>query len=181
MKYVAFFRGLNVGGKNIVKMSDLSRLFTGLGFHDVKTYIQSGNVIFSSDTEQHPLIPLIEQAFVKQFGFASAVVIRSGEEIESVVASLPFGAAEIEQAQNENPDVEHVYICFSNNLIDIEKANQLRALYNGKDRFQIVDREIYLLCFQSIRDSKLAAALVKLPQPLTSRNLKTLEKIRLMI
>ena len=82
MKYVAFFRGLNVGGKNIVKMSDLSRLFTDIGFHDVKTYIQSGNVVFSSDTEQHLLIPLIEQAFVKQFGFASAVVIRSGEELK---------------------------------------------------------------------------------------------------
>ena len=92
MKYVAFFRGINVGGKNIVKMSDLSRLFIGLGFHDVKTYIQSGNVLFSSDKEQILLVPLIEQAFEEQFRFPSAVVVRSGEEIKRIVDSLPFGA-----------------------------------------------------------------------------------------
>jgi len=181
VKYVAFFRGINVGGKNIVKMTDLSQLFISLGFHDVKTYIQSGNVIFSSDIEQHLLVPLIEQAFEEQFGFSSAVVIRSDTEIGSIVDSLPFRAEEIEQAQNENPDVEHIYIFLSNSAIDIEKVSQLTASYYGKDRSQIVDREIYLLCFQSIRDSKLAAALVKLPQPLTSRNLKTLEKIRLRV
>ena len=180
MKYVAFFRGINVGGKNIVKMSDLSHLFIGLGFHDIKTYIQSGNVIFSSDTEQQLLIPLVEQAFEERFGFTSAVVVRSGAEIVRVVASLPFEVAEIEQAQNENPDVEHVYIYLSNSPIDIEKSTQLCASYNGKDRFQIMNREIYLLCFQSIRDSKLAAMLMKLPQPLTSRNLKTMEKISSM-
>jgi len=180
VKYVAFFRGINVGGKNIAKMADLSRLFIGLGFRDVKTYIQSGNVIFSSDMEQHLLIPVIEQAFKEQFCFSSAVVIRSGAEIESIVDSLPFRDAEIEQAQNENPDVEHIYIYLSNDTIDIEKVNRLCASYSGKDRFQIMDCEIYLLCFQSIRDSKLAAMLTKLPQPLTSRNFKTMEKISLM-
>jgi len=180
MKYVAFFRGINVGGKNIAKMSDLSQLFISLGFHDIKTYIQSGNVIFSSDMEQHLLIPVIEQAFKEQFGFSSAVVIRSDTEIENIVDLLPFREAEIEQAQNENPDVEHIYIYLSNNTIDIEKVNQLYVSYSGKDRFQIINREIYLLCFQSIRDSKLATVLTKLPQPLTSRNLKTMEKISLM-
>ena len=181
MKYVAFFRGINVGGKNIVKMIDLSQLFIGLGFHDIKTYIQSGNVIFSSDIEQHLLVPLIEQAFEEQFGFSSAVVIRSGTEIKSIVDSLPFGAEEIKQAQKENPDVEHIYIYLSNSAIDIEKVNQLCASYSGIDRFRIINREIYLLCFQSIRDSKLAIVLTKLPQPLTSRNLKTMEKISSML
>ena len=181
MKYVAFFRGINVGGKNIVKMSALTRMFSGLGFLDVKTYIQSGNVIFSSAMEQHLLIPLIGQTFEEQFGFPSAVIIRSGAEIESIVDSLPFGTAEIEQAQNENPDVEHIYIYLSNSDVDTENVDRLCALYNGADRFQIINREIYLLCFQSIRDSKLAAMLTKLPQPLTSRNLKTIKKIASML
>ena len=181
MKYVAFFRGINVGGKNIVKMSDLSRLFTGLGFHDVKTYIQSGNVVFSSDMEQHLFVPVIEQAFKERFGFLSAVVVRTGMEIEIIIDSLPFSKAEIEQAQNENPDVEHIYIYLSNNTIEIEAVNKLCSSYSGKDRLQIMNREIYLLSFQSIRDSKLATVLTKLPQPLTSRNLKTIEKISLML
>jgi len=181
VKYVAFFRGINVGGKNIVKMSDLRQFFLDLGFHDVKTYIQSGNVLFSSDIEQHLLAPLIEQAFERQFGFPSAVVIRSGAEIERIITSLPFGEAEIKQAQNENPDVEHIYIYLSNSAIDTERVNQLCASYGGKDKYTIEKREIYILCMQSIRDSKLAIVLTKLPQPLTSRNLKTMEKISSMI
>jgi len=181
MKYVAFFRGLNVGGKNIVKMADLRRLFTGLGFLDVQTYIQSGNVVFTSETEQCLLIPAIEQAFEKQFGFSSAVVIRSGDEIKNIIGSLPFSAAEIERAQNENPDVEHVYIYLFNDTIDIEKVDHICASYGGKDKYHIINRDLYLLCFQSVRDSKLAAMLMKFPQPSTSRNVKTMKKISMMM
>ena len=181
MKYIAFFRGINVGGKNIVKMSDLRRMFTDLGFHDVKMYIQSGNVVFSSDMEQHMLVPVIEKVFNERFGFTSAVVVRSDEEIISIANSLPFKEAEIEQAMYENPDVEHVYIYLSNTTIDIEKIELLCASYSGRDRFQVMGREIYLLCFQSISDSKLATLLTRLPQPLTSRNLRTIEKISLMM
>jgi len=47
--YVALLRGINVGGKNLIKMTELAALFTGLGFTDVRTYIQSGNVIFRAD------------------------------------------------------------------------------------------------------------------------------------
>ena len=181
MKYVAFFRGLNVGGKNTVKMADLTRLFINMGFHDVKTYIQSGNVIFSSDRKQHILTPEIEHAFKEQFGFSGAVVIRSGMEMKAIVNALPFSKTEIEQAQNENPDVQHVYVYLSNDTFNVEKIYRLFAAYSGKDSYKILGREIYLLCFQSVRDSKLASALMKLPRPLTSRNLKTIEKIALML
>jgi len=181
MKYVAFFRGINVGGRNKVKMSELSQLYIGLGFQNVETYIQSGNVIFTSDMEQRLLTPKIEQAFEEQFGFHSAVVIRSDTEITNIVDSLPFGAEEIEQAQNETPDVEHIYIYLSDSSLDVENIIKLCASYDGKDRFHIADREVYLLCFRSIRDSKLASLLTKLPQQLTARNLKTMKKISLML
>ena len=181
MKYVAFFRGINVGGKNTVKMSELCQLLVGLGFQNVKTYIRSGNVIFSSYMEQHLLPPMIEQAFEEQFGFQSTVVIRSDTEIAYIVDSLPFGATEIEKAHNETPDLEHIYIYLSDSSLEIEKINQLFASYNGKDKFHIREREVYLLCFQSIRDSKLASLLAKLPQQLTARNLKTMKKISLIL
>lgn len=181
MKYVAFFRGINVGGKNIVKMADLKQMFTNLGFLDVKTYIQSGNVIFSSYTEKTVAASLIAGTFEEQFGFQSSVIIRSEEEIANIVNTLPFGAAEIEKAENEAPDVEHVYIYLSDTVIDRERVGQLCAAYDGKDRLHVTDYEIYLLCFQSIRDSKLAVLLSKLPQPLTVRNLKTTSKIKLML
>ena len=181
MKYAAFFRGINVGGKNTVRMSDLSKLFVDLGFQNVKTYIQSGNVVFSSGTERHLLKAMIEKAFEEQFGFKSAVVVRSDAEISNIVDSLPFDASEIEQAKNEAPDVEHVYIYLSDSSVDTEKVNQLFASHGGKDRLQIGDREIYLLCFDSIRNSKFATLLTKLPQSLTARNLKTMKKISSML
>jgi len=181
MRYVAFFRGINVGGKNIVKMADLKQLFVKSGFSDVQTYIQSGNVIFSTETEQNLLVSAIEQAFEEQFGFSSAVVVRSGDEIKNIVGSLPFSETEIEQSQNENPDVEHIYIYLFNDTIDIEKVDHICASYGGKDKYYIINRDIYLLCYQSIRDSKLAAMLMKLPQPSTFRNVKTMTKISMMM
>ena len=180
MRYAAFFRGLNVGGKNSVKMSELRQLLAGLDFQNVKTYIQSGNAVFSSDMEQRLLAPTIEQAFEERFGFHSTVAIRSDAEIAHIDDSLPFGAAEIEQAQNEDPGVEHIYVYLSESSLDTESIAALCASYDGKDRLHIMDREVYLLCFQSIRDSKLAALLTKLPQQLTARNLKTMKKISLM-
>ena len=180
MKYVAFFRGINVGGKNIVKMSELRQLFTDLGLQNVKTYIQSGNVIFSSDTEQCSLVTMIEKAFEEKFGFNTTFTIRSEDEITSIIDSLPFEAEEIEQARREAPDVEHIYVYLSDSDIDKEKVVQLCSRYNGSDRVEIEESEIYLLCFQSIRDSKLAIMLSKLPQPLTFRNLNTMKKISMM-
>jgi len=181
MKYVAFFRGINVGGKNIVKMPELARMFADLGFDGVKTYIQSGNAVFSLDAEQSLLAPLIEQNFKERFGFASAVVIRSGAEIINIINSLPFSEEEIKRAQNNDPDVEHIYVYLSEDVVNVEEINRLCAPYVGEDRYHVTNREIYLLCFNSIRDSKLAAALTKLPRPPTSRNLKTIRKISLML
>lgn len=62
MKYVAFFRGINVGGKNKVKMDDLKKMFAECGFADIKTYIQSGNVVFTSDMDKDLMIDNISNA-----------------------------------------------------------------------------------------------------------------------
>jgi len=177
MRYAAFFRGINVGGKNIVKMADLKKLFFDLGFQDVKTYIQSGNVIFSSDCEKSLLTVKIEGAFTKQFGFQSPAILRSSAELAAILGTQPFSAAEIQQAAEENPDVEHLYVYLSDTPIDSEKIKQAYSDYDSKDKLHAAEYEIYLLCCQSVKDSKLAAQLSKLPQTFTARNLKTMNKI----
>ena len=181
MNYFAFFRGINVGGKNIVKMVDLKNLFAGLGFGDVKTYIQSGNVIFSSAKEPLALVPLIEKSFAARFGFPCAVVIRTGDELAEILRAVPFDAAEIATAEAEAPDVEHLYVYLSGQGIDRQKLDQLCAAYQGEDKLHAAGRDIYLLCRRSVRDSKLAALLGKLAQPLTARNLKTIAKLAAML
>ncbi len=90
MRYIALLRGINVGGNNIIKMADLKKSFEEMGFENVKTYIQSGNVLFNS--EEKDLIKLekkIEQALSDQFNYVSKVVIISHEKLKGVVENAP--------------------------------------------------------------------------------------------
>jgi len=177
MRYVAFFRGINVGGKNIVKMAELKQMFADLGFTEVKNYIQSGNICFSCENDEHAIKKHISEAFEAKFGFPSAVVIRSQEEMEDIVYSMPFAEAEIAYARENYPEVEHIYIYLSDSEIDKDQAEQLLSKTEGEDKIHVRKREIYFLCVQGIRNSKMAASIAKLPQQLTARNYKTMGKI----
>ena len=87
MVCVALLRGINVGGKNRVEMAKLKASFERLNFEDVKTYINSGNVIFRHD--ELPQAETIERALEADFGFAIRVTVRSHQNIESVTGALP--------------------------------------------------------------------------------------------
>jgi uncharacterized protein (DUF1697 family) len=90
--YVALLRGINVGGKNLIKMADLKACFEALGFENVQTYIQSGNVIFSgSASERANLESRLEDALSKKFNYDLTVVVRSDEEMRATVALTPQG------------------------------------------------------------------------------------------
>lgn len=94
-RYVALLRGINVGGKNLIKMTDLKACFEALGFQDVSTYIQSGNVLFSTArSDQTKLTKLIEEAISKTFNYQSRVVIRSNKRLKEIIAHAPksFGS-----------------------------------------------------------------------------------------
>lgn len=176
-RYVAFFRGINVGGKNKVKMADLKLLFHNCGFRDVTTYIQSGNVIFESDQNEFLLSDIISHAFEKRFAFRSHVVLRSESEMSTMMSALPFTKKEIKQAEAKAPEVEHVYVFMSNDYIDPAAAEALCSSYDGEDKLSAGKRELYLLCYRSVRESKLVNSLSKLGVLLTSRNQKTMLKI----
>lgn len=93
MKYVALLRGINVGGNSRVEMSRLKKMFEELGFSDVKTYINSGNVIFSTDQDVSKLSPKIEKAIEKEFKLTIKIVLRSFPEIQAIakVAEKSWG------------------------------------------------------------------------------------------
>jgi uncharacterized protein (DUF1697 family) len=90
-RYVALLRGINVGGKNLIGMSALKACFEAQGFHDVVTYIQSGNVIFTANHRSSVLGPRIESALSKTFGYGASVVLRSKQQLRSVVVGAPAG------------------------------------------------------------------------------------------
>lgn len=157
-------------------MADLKQLFHDYGFSGVKTYIQSGNVLFETEKDKNLLTNMISNAFAERFGFQSPVVLRASDEISEILSALPFTKEEIEQVQERALGVEHVYVFLSNNNIETVNAETLLLAYDGKDKLSVSKREIYLLCYHSIRDSKLATSLLRLDTTLTSRNHKTMLK-----
>lgn len=88
--YIALLRGINVGGNNKVEMKKLRTVFEALGFSDVTTYINSGNVIFSSPRKDgESFVPEIEKAIQKSFGFAVRVIVRDEKNIRSIEKAIP--------------------------------------------------------------------------------------------
>jgi uncharacterized protein (DUF1697 family) len=90
MTYVALLRGINVGGNRKIEMAKLKTTFERIGFSNVKTYIASGNVIFSSDlTDEADITKTIESEIEKDFGFPVDVLLRNFEEIKQLYNEIP--------------------------------------------------------------------------------------------
>jgi uncharacterized protein (DUF1697 family) len=91
-RYVALLRGINVGGKKMIRMEDLVRVFASLGFKNVRTYIASGNVIFDDPADTAPvvLVKKIEKKLLKSFGHEVAVILRTVDELKALVKRNPF-------------------------------------------------------------------------------------------
>ncbi|MDR2224088.1 MAG: DUF1697 domain-containing protein [Flavobacteriaceae bacterium] len=90
MKYIALLRGINVGGKNLIKMTDLKACFTTLGFKDAVTYIQSGNVLFDSEILDVSLLTtLIEKRLSEEFQYESKIVLVAHEQYNHIVTHIP--------------------------------------------------------------------------------------------
>lgn len=91
-QYVALLRGINVGGNNIIKMTDLAACFQELGFEGVRTYIQSGNVLFhANQPDRSGLAGQIETALSQSFDYRATVVLRSEDELRTIVGAAPEG------------------------------------------------------------------------------------------
>lgn len=91
-RYVALLRGINVGGKNVIRMADLRACFESNGFEDVSTYIQSGNVLFrGADLDAEGLTTRIEKMLSNDFDYAATVLIRSQAQVQAAVDQAPAG------------------------------------------------------------------------------------------
>lgn len=177
MKYVALFRGINVGGKNVVKMDNLVQLFHELGFCKVKTYIQSGNAVFETAFDEKSLQSVIHAGFLKRFGFQSCVAVRNIEEMKALIDHFPFSEEETAAAEHSDPQAEHLYVYFLDHPADQTQIDGICREYAGPDILRAGEREVYLLCHQSIRKSKLAIQTAKRFDSATVRNWKTVTKL----
>jgi uncharacterized protein (DUF1697 family) len=157
-------------------MGNLRKSFEALGLSDVKTYIQSGNVLFKSNQDERYLGEQIEQRIETDYGFSAAVVLRTAEELEGIIKNCPFSEEEIKEAKAAS-GVESLYAALlpqAPTSADIEILNKYQ---NENDRFIVSERDIYLLFRHSVRDSKLAGKVNKLSGAATVRNFKTIRKL----
>jgi uncharacterized protein (DUF1697 family) len=172
MKYVAFLRGINVGGKNKVKMETLREICGALGFENVKTYINSGNIIFETvKNDDKKLAAKIETAIEKEFGLKIKVIVRTIAEIEEIVKNNPF------DGQFENDKDLHVF--FLDEDLPAEKCDLLLSNNNENEMYFASDREIFCLLRVGVLDSLMGKDYIgkKLKVSATARNWRTVNKI----
>lgn len=176
MIYVALFRGINVGGHHIVKMADLTKLFVELGMTNVKTYIQSGNIVFAAKEPPAELQEIILQGFAAKFGFEPDIMIRSMADIKKLIEGLPFSQEDMAEVKDKDPDTVHLYVYFLDDSKTQQALAKLLENNEGPDLTQMFPGAIYTLFQTSIRLSALAAKITKLGHT-TARNWNTVNKI----
>ena len=169
--WIAFFRGINVGGRNILPMKELQALLSELGCVDVVTYIQSGNVIFRhKEGQATSLSQTISQAVLNRFHFAPYVLLMTAKYLKSALAANPFPAA------IENPKTLHLlFLSAIPTEVDIDGLEKLKST---SENFKLIEQVFYLHAPDGIGRSKLAARAEKLlGVPTTGRNWRTAQKI----
>ncbi|MGG1678967.1 DUF1697 domain-containing protein [Neobacillus sp. NRS-1170] len=171
--YIALLRGINVGGHNKIKMADLKSLLEDMGLQKVKTYIQSGNVLFESDVETERLSGQLEEEIKKTFGFPVPVILRTAEEYERIIHDCPYSTEVLKVG-------ESIQIAFLGGEPSQGGIDHLQNFESEKDECKVIGKEVYLFFRQSIRDSKLATQLPKLGVPSTVRNWNTVMKLDIM-
>ena len=166
--FVALLRGINVGGKNKLPMKDLVAIFERVGCGRVRSYIQSGNVVFEADAELAVgLAARIEAEIGRRFGLHVPVMLRTARELRAVASKNPLLDA--------GASVESLHVMF---LVDDPGRSRVSALdpeRSPPDRFAVRGREIYLSCPNGVGRSKLTNAWfdAKLGTTSTGRNWKT--------
>ncbi len=176
MIYIALLRGINVGGHRKVKMAELKQLFERLGLQQVRTYIQSGNVLFRSETDERTLRSMLEEEIASAYGFEVTVVIRTVEELRRIAEGCPFSDGEIREAEAAS-DAESLYVAMLTEKPAADNVVRIQSFESEQEKLRIIGRDAYMLLHQSIRNAKLAGQLHQLAVPATTRNWKTIHKL----
>lgn len=162
-------RGINVGSHNQVKMDTLRRLYAELGFADATTYIQSGNVVFrAKEEETDSLTDRISHAIKATFGIDVPVIVKTIEELKSIVHDNPF-------IKDESKDSAYLHVTFLSATPDGEKFRNIQKGDYSGDELALVGETIYLYCPNGYGRTKLTNTFfeARLRLRATTRNWKT--------
>lgn len=174
--YVALLRGINVGGKRPVRMPDLVDCVAAVGHHDVRTYLQSGNVLFTARALRAASAEAtLESALVERFGFEIPVVLRSLEQMAQTVAMAPAG--------HGGPDLRSDVIFVKRPLTAAEAFAQLPPLREGVDSVALGPDAIYFSRVAELASRTRMTKIISMPmyQSMTVRNWNTVTRVHAML
>jgi uncharacterized protein (DUF1697 family) len=171
---VVLLRGINLGPSRRIAMPALRQAFTDAGFENVRTYVQSGNVVLSSDAEPGKLAAACERLIKDTFGFDVPVIVRTREELAEVVKLNPLGELA------DNP--KRYQVSFLAEAPDADVVRKLAELKADTEELIAVGRELYAWHPGGVARSKLWAALAgpKLGVSATARNWSTVTTLLAM-
>ncbi len=177
IQYLALLRGINVGGKNIIKMVDLKSAFEEMGLLNVVTYIQSGNVLFQSDEkDKNKLTDKIEKGLSKTFKYEAKLVIISYKELKDVVNEAPRGFG-------KEPDTFRYDVIFLKEPLTSKEAMKSVSLKAGVDSAHAGKDALYFSRLIEKASSSHLTKIIGLPvyQNMTIRNWNTTTKLLAMM
>jgi uncharacterized protein (DUF1697 family) len=171
--YIAMLRGINVSGQKLIKMEQLRASFEALGFGDVKTYVQSGNVVFKvGKISEAGLVKKIAQKILDDFGREISVLVRTPEELGEVLKRNPL-------LKQPGTDEARMYVTFLSAPAPKGAEENLKPLAARSDCFAVLAREIYFFCPEGYGNTKFSNNAVekKLSLRATTRNWRTVNAL----
>ena len=171
--YIALFRGINIGGHHTLPMKDLVRILQEMGFENIKTYIQSGNVVFqSTKTQRNSIAKDISQKISDIYGFEPKVLLLDQATLQDAIKNNPF----------ETSDGKALHIIFLESIPTAPDLERLNALKSKSEEFKLSKNIFYLFTPEGVGRSKLAANIEKsLGVEGTGRNWNTVSKLIAMV
>ena len=171
-RFVALLRGINVGGRNPVAMPDLREAFESAGYREVRTYIQSGNVIFESDSSRASLEDELETMLERRLGIDLVVVVRSHPQMRSIIRRSPEGFG-------DEPDLYHSDVVFLKSPLTPKRAMRVVELREGVDQVWPGAGVLYFARLTERRTQSRMGKMVGTPeyQQMTIRSWKTTTRL----
>lgn len=173
LSYIAFLRGINVGGNAIIKMDALAKVFSSLKFKNVRTFIASGNVLFeAAESDAKTLEAKIEKAIKKAFNLDVTVMLRTRTELEAIVKRDPFG----KKVSDEN---WKLYVVFLKDEPTAATKKALVGLSGEMETYAVSDREVYCALRKDHPKPTFSGNFIEkhLKVSATARNWNTVKKI----
>lgn len=171
--YIALLRGINVSGQKSIKMAELRTQLEDLGFANVQTYIQSGNIVFDFEKYRSAdLENLIRTKILDQYGFEVHVMVKTPEQLEKVVHDNPF----IHEAREEST---RLFVTFLSDIPSPERVDKLKTLDYSPERWVLIGSDVYFFAANGYGKAKMNNNFfeAKLKIQATTRNWKTVNML----